>query len=112
MNNERGSAGSRESGGMLKTKTPSVPPPRPERTLSAAASRIRGCFSAVLISTSLSNSRRLAHLAVRRSGRRWSGQASPKSEMIIKYEGAIRNGVMEGQGLAKYDDDQVCVILR
>lgn len=31
--------------------------------------------------------------------------------MIVKYEGAIRNGVMEGQGLAEYDDGQVCVML-
>lgn len=31
--------------------------------------------------------------------------------MIIKYDGAMLNGAMEGQGRAEYDDGEVAVLL-
>ncbi|CAM9439953.1 unnamed protein product [Ectocarpus fasciculatus] len=30
--------------------------------------------------------------------------------MIVKYEGAIRNGTMEGQGRAEYDDGEASIL--
>lgn len=30
-------------------------------------------------------------------------------EMIVKYEGTMKNGVMEGLGRAEYDNGEVCM---